>query len=505
MLGGLLETRTRKIFAIVAAAILLGAGAGVFLFRPGGPLSPFRPPSEQRYPVPPYNTAVATGPMDNNEPSIAISATDHDTLVAGSNDYNTQNSDAWCGHYVTHDRGKTWKQGLVGGYPGGPINSLTGFHGAGDPVIVPDSTGGFYYAGIAFKRARNPLNPIGFGINPGVDNCVFVARSTNNGDSFDQVVIVWAALESLVRFDDKEWVACDPNNPNNVYLVWVIFTAMLVARLMCSRSTDGGLSWSVPIAISETRAAEINLQGAAIVVDNSSAVHVTWIDYGTGNIRYAYSTDNGQSFSTPVNVAPIQPIPSPLPNCSYRTPDMTALAVDTSETGTAGSLYVTWADYASGDADVLLSYSHDGGSSWEGPVRVNNDPEANGADQFYPTVAVSAEGWVHVSFYDRRQDPNNTMLEYWWAMSFDGAMSFPLNIPMSNTSFDGAWSRTGTSDFIGDYTTIVANNETVAAVWCDMRDGSETAGQSNIYAAVVPYKELLRDNHIENVTVPWPE
>jgi hypothetical protein len=216
--------------------------------------------------------------MDNNEPSIAISATDHDTLVAGSNDYNTQNSDAWCGHYVTHDRGKTWKQGLVGGYPGGPINSLTGFHGAGDPVIVPDSTGGFYYAGIAFKRARNPINPIGFGINPGVDNCVFVARSTNNGDSFDQVVIVWAALESLVRFDDKEWVACDPNNPQNVYLVWVIFTAMLVARLMLSRSTDGGLSWSVPIAISETRAAEINLQGAAIVVDNSSAVHVTWIE-----------------------------------------------------------------------------------------------------------------------------------------------------------------------------------------------------------------------------------
>jgi len=79
---------------------------------------------------------------------------------------------------------------------------------------------------------------------------------------------------------------------------------------MCSRSTDGGRTWSAPIAISETRSAEINLQGAAIVVDNSSAVHVTWIDYGTGNIRYARSTDHGQSFSAPVNVAPIQPYPA---------------------------------------------------------------------------------------------------------------------------------------------------------------------------------------------------
>jgi hypothetical protein len=317
----------------------------------------------------------------------------------------------------------------------------------------------------------------------------------NQGGSFDQVVIVWAALESLVRFNDKEWVAVDPQT-GNVYLVWAIFTLMSTARLLFSRSTDGGASWSRPLTITETAAGELNIQGAAIVVDAQSAVHVTWIDYGSGNIRYAKSTDMGQSFSAPANVAPILPIPTPLPNCSYRTPDMTALAVDTSGANTSGSLYVTWADYGSGDADVLLSYSHDGGQSWQGPVRVNNDTEGNGIDQFFPAVAVSAEGWVHAGFYDRRSDPDNTMLEYWWAMSFDGGASFPVNIPMSNTSFDGAWSRTGGNDFIGDYTTIVADNETVAAVWCDMRDGSDAIGQSNIYGAIVPYRELVRDNDL---------
>jgi hypothetical protein len=491
----------KKLFAAVAVIILILVAVGV-AYRPGGPMNPGKM-QPVRYSIPPPNYAVTTGPRDNNEPTIAISTTDPKTMVAGSNDYNTPNSDAWCGFYTTHDGGKNWTESFIPGYPSGPQSALTGFGGAGDPVCVAAPDGSFYFAGIAFKRARMQQNPIGFGWHLGLDNCVFVARSTDNGDSFSQVVIVWAAFESLVRFDDKEWVAVDPNNANNVYLAWVIFTGMLTARLMLSRSTDGGQSWSRPIAISETTSGELNLQGTAIVVDKKSVVHVTWIDYGNNNIRYAFSTNQGQSFSTPVNVAPITPIPTPLPHGNYRTPDMTALAVDTGGGSSDGALYVTWADYGSGDADVLLSYSHDNGKSWEGPVRVNNDTDGNGADQFFPAVAVSAEGWVHVGFYDRRSDPNDTLLEYWWAMSFDGGTNFSINIPMSNASFNGDYSRTGTNDFIGDYTGIVANNQTVAAVWCDMREGTESAGQSQIYCAAVPYKELLKD-HKWPLTIPWP-
>jgi hypothetical protein len=503
MAPSFLDTRGKRLFALSAVVILLAVGLAA-LFRPGGPILPPPPPGKERYPIPPQNVILTTRPDDNNEPSIAISTVDHDTLVGGSNDYNTPNGDAWCGYYTTHDRGRTWSEKLIGGYPGGPVNALTGFKGGGDPVIVCDAGGNFYYAGIAFKRSVNPFNPIGFGITAGIANCVFVARSSDNGETFPQVVMVWAALESLVRFNDKEWIAVDPQN-GNVYLVWAIFTVMLTARLMFSRSTDGGQSWSRPLTITETSSAEFNVQGAAIVVDNESAIHVTWMGYGTNTIRYSRSTDQGQSFSTPQDVAPLVPIPSPLPNGNYRTPDMTALAVDTSGTNTSGRLYVTWADYSNGDADVYLMYSRDGGGSWDGPTRVNNDTLGNGKDQFYPTVAVSAEGWVHVSFYDRRSDPNNTMLEYWWAISFDGGETFPINIPMSNASFNGDWSRAGSNDFIGDYTTIVANNETVAAVWCDTREGSESAPDSEIYGAIVPYKELLRTNRFGDVTIPWPK
>jgi hypothetical protein len=498
-----LSPRQKKLFAIVAVALLLAIGLAI-IGRERGLISGPGDEEEEKYPFPLDNYPVTAKDNDNNEPTIAISPVDHRTMVAGSNDYNTPQGDAWPGFYTTHDGGETWSEELIPGYPGDPrISQLTGFRGGGDPVIVADSQGNFYYSGIAFKRAVNPLNPIGFGINVGLANCVFVAKSSNNGDSFDQVVIVWAALQSLVNFNDKEWVAVDPNN-GNVYLVWAIFTGLMVARLLFSRSTDGGVTWSNPLTITETFSGELNIQGSAIVVDSESVVHVTWIDFGTSQIRYARSTDQGQSFSNPSDVSPIVPIPRALPNGNYRTPTMTMLAVDTSETNTSGNLYVTWADISEGDSDVFFAYSHSNGDSWNGPIRVNNDNASNGIDQFFPAVAVSDEGWVHVGFYDRRSDENNTLLEYWWAMSFDGGLTFPINIPMSNTSFNGDYSRDNDNDFIGDYTGIVANNETVAAVWCDMREATADDGDSEIYAAIVDYKALLR-THDFDYPVPWPK
>jgi hypothetical protein len=185
---------------------------------------------------------------------------------------------------------------------------------------------------------------------------------------------------------------------------------------------------------------------------------------------------------------------------------MTMLAVDTTELNTSGNLYCTWADLSEGDSDVFLAYSHDKGDSWTGPVRVNNDNVSNEIDQFFPAVAVSEEGWVHVGFYDRRSDPNNTLLEYWWAISFDGGISWPVNVPMSNESFNGDYSRDGDNDFIGDYTGIVSVNDTVAAVWCDTREGSESDGDSEIYAAIVPYRDMLRTYEKQNdFDVPWPD
>jgi hypothetical protein len=498
-----LTPKTKKVFAAVAVCALVVVIIAVVLIKGGGMDEGKK---DEEPPVPPYeippNVPVTTLNKDNNEPSIAINPADPLNMVAGSNDYNTAASDAWPGYYTTHDGGDTWSEGLLPGHPGdSEISQLSGFKGGGDAVLVCGNDGVFYYAGIAFERSRNPLNPIGFGIVPGLDNCVFVARSDNGGDSFDQVVVVWTALHSLVRFNDKEWVAVDPNNSDNVYMVWAIFYGLVMAKLMWSASHDGGQTWSPAGTISETRSGEMSIQGSAVNVDENGDVHVTWIDFGNNNVRYAKSSDKGSSFSTPVDVAPIDPIPRYLENGNYRVPTMTMLDVDMSGTNTSGNLYVTWADQSMDASDIFLAYSHDNGASWNGPVRVNNDTEGNGVIQFFPAVSVSEEGWVHVTFYDRRNDANNTLLEYWWAVSFDGGQTFPINVPVSDTQFNGDHSRDGDRDFIGDYTGVDTINSTLACVWCDTREGSDTNGDTEIYASIFNYQEFLRTKDM-GVEVP---
>jgi len=503
-----LTAKQRKVFAVAAILILIAVVFGlVFVMnKVGGDDVKAEEPVIPPYALPP-NVPVTTLQRDNNEPSIAINPNDELNMVAGSNDYNSPQSDAWPGYYTTHDGGETWSENLIPGYPGdSEITQLTGFKGGGDPVLVCGNDGVFYYAGIAFERARNPLNPVGFGWTPLLDNCVFVARSDDGGDTFSQVEVVWTALSSLVRFNDKEWIAVDPNNSDNVYMAWSIFTGLVTARLMWSASHDGGASWSPARVISETFSGELSIQGSAMSVDENSVVHVTWIDFGSNTVRYAKSTDLGNSFETPQDVAPIDPIPRYLENGNYRVPTMTMLDVDMSGGNTSGNLYVTWADKSLGDSDVFLAYSHDNGGSWEGPIRVNNDNESNGVDQFFPAVSVSMEGWVHVTFYDRRNsDPANTLLEYWWAVSFDGGETFPINRVLTDESFNGDHSRNGDNDFIGDYTGVDTVNSTLACVWCDTREGDENNGDTEIYASIFNYQAMLTTNDWGNVTVPEVE
>jgi hypothetical protein len=153
-------------------------------------------------------------------------------------------------------------------------------------------------------------------------------------------------------------------------------------------------------------------------------------------------------------------------------------AVDLSDSNTSGNVYVTWNDYRYGDADILLIYTNDGGETWSEPVRVNDDEEGNGKDQFFPAVAVSFQGIVHIFFYDRRDDENNTLIRSYYSQSHDGGMNFTANINISDEPFDG---NNAPHPFIGDYSGMSAHNNSAYAIWCDCREGTPENGDSELY------------------------
>jgi hypothetical protein len=164
-------------------------------------------------------------------------------------------------------------------------------------------------------------------------------------------------------------------------------------------------------------------------------------------------------------------IPSPLPNTFFRDNGFGAMAADQQ---IDGYLYAVWADYRTGDADILLSRSTDDGTTWGPPVRVNDDPVGNAKDQFFPWIASSPDGYIHISWLDRREDAANHNYKAYYTYSSDHGATWAANVAVSSAA-----SNPGSSTFIGDYTGIAAQTGVVMPMWVDIRAGSN----QNAYVA----------------------
>jgi hypothetical protein len=166
------------------------------------------------------------------------------------------------------------------------------------------------------------------------------------------------------------------------------------------------------------------------------------------------------------------------------------LAWDRSGGAHNGRVYLMYTDRASltvntNDTDIYVRYSDNNGTTWTLPVRVNDDAAGNGKSQFLPKIALDqTTGNIAVSFYDCRNSSNDTLAEYWLAVSTDGGLTFAPNVKVSaGASNAGAGSGApGTSGFdYGDYTGIAFNNGIIWPCWSDNSNstGDNPAGAGN--------------------------
>ncbi|HEX9709532.1 MAG TPA: sialidase family protein [Candidatus Thermoplasmatota archaeon] len=480
--------------AIIAAALLIGVFLGAT--GPGG--TP--PGGEPPYPVldcePECNVLTGASPRPANEVTVAINPTNPLNIVGAANDYGTPNGDAWVGVYSSFDGGKSWNRTLIPGYrpsaspfpqpcAGGqlPGQGLCGFEGAGDPVLAADKDGNFYVAGIAFKRNPAPL---------GRASSIWVAKSTDGGVTWPASGVTVPVISlTTATFHDKEWLAVDPKT-SDVYVSWTAFNLLALSEIFVIHSSDGAQTWSTPVLVSsggfftgtEEDVHLPQVQGSQVEVDNNGTLHLAWIDYNVPNsLKYTRSTDKGRTWDTIQTIAPVDLIASPQPQGTYRTPTMPDMAVDLTNGTYGGSVYIWWPDDAGGDADILQVYSRDGGSTWSNVTRVNNDPEGNGASQFFPAVSVAGNGWVIGEFYDRRDDPENRLLSVYFAVSFDGGATYPVQVNVTDLGFDGDKSAGASGvGFIGDYLGIASSDFYAVGLWCDTRN-YDNGTSTDIYSA----------------------
>jgi hypothetical protein len=214
-----------------------------------------------------------------------------------------------------------------------------------------------------------------------------------------------------------------------------------------------------------------------VAVGPAGEVYALWKSPQQDLLVFQRSLDGGLSWwRRPVVVARAR-----APRISWRKTGLyaplipPALAVDRSAGPFRGRIHVVWGDLLETDQDIFASQSVDRGATWSPPVRVNDDPSGNLADQFFPRVAADGAGAVHVTFLDRRDDPTGDRYDVRLATSHDGGATFGPNIRISD-----AVHTPGDFGWIGDYTGLAIAGRTLHAIWPDAR-----AGNLDVYTRAV--------------------
>jgi hypothetical protein len=376
---------------------------------------------------------------DPNEPSIWVNPKNTQQIVAGANL-----------NFIYHsiDGGLNWNK-----------ESVSSSYGVwGDPCIMSDSSGNFYYIHLS-----NPSN------GNWIDRIV-CQKSTDGGATWSNGS--YTGLNGTAA-QDKAWTTFD-KKMQTIYVTWTQFDEYGTSNpndssiILFSKSTDFGLTWSAPLRINKLAGDCVDedntAEGAVPAIGASSEVYVCWSNRDT--LFFDRSTDGGETWLNDDIVVSTQPggwdyfIPG-----IYRCNGLPVTKTDLSGGVNHGTIYVNWTDQRNGEqnTDVFISKSIDGGFNWSEPVKVNDD--SSGHQQFFSWMDVDqVDGTVYVLFYDRR-NYTDKKTDVYLAYSTDGGQTF-TNVKVSEDSF-----TPNTSVFFGDYTNISAYNGKVAPIWA-RQDGS---------------------------------
>ena len=394
-------------------------------------------------------------------------------------------------YHVSTNGGKAWTDdSMVGGFDpytgGAPLTFQS------DPGVALDSVGHSVLSAITGNNIFDFTN-----VYENLDSEIEVAVGYGNG-------IYTSLLPTVVDFQpcnfsvlastcaiqlDKPLVTIDnvPGSPNNG-TVYVYYTAFCVQFTPCfdgnatippfssaileSHAAGAGLPFGPPNLVSGQFTQE---QFSDIVVDSHGVAHAFFDDFSTGvNISMYMSTFNGSSWVA--NLTPIAtfvPIGVASPNWVFRISgtiapgcgihgDTAYCAFSSNQVGNGPT--------ESGMSVYLATVNTGTGASTI--ARVNNDPFNDGKDHIFPWATAIDDHTVYVGWYDDRNDPFNTLAQYFVGKSTDGGKTFPKQLAVNDVPFNPCVGFPGCG-FFGDYTQLVSGpDELVHAAWSDTRDGA---------------------------------
>jgi len=363
------------------------------------------------------------------EEGIAVNPVDPQNLIAGQND--SRIGFNHCGIDYSFNGGRTWGDQLPPFWQrlnenpvghtvmGGPAAVRT-YDAGSDPALAFDSQGRAFFSCVVFDIADN-ANGILVTSSPAGAGGSFFNNVPAGGSSY---VVVEDNNNAIGH--DKEFITADSYSSSpfrdNVYVTWTVFNfscgankaSYCSSKIYFSRSTNHAVTWSKPKEISgvapglcffgnffdktqSASACDFDQGSDPVVRPNGDIVVV----FNNGNTAATnpnaqqlavVSKDGGTTWSKPVLAGNDVVVGEPqcdfgrgpeecIPGVFIRTNDFPRITVNRGN----GNLYATWQDYRSGEFDIQMSSSTDGGKTWtEAKAAVNPD---SGKDHYFAAVS----------------------------------------------------------------------------------------------------------------------
>jgi hypothetical protein len=335
------------------------------------------------------------------------------------------------------DGGSTW----------GPPGFLHDTFNSGDPASpferVSDPSVAYDAAHGVWLVSSIPLLP-----NTSVPT-VLVNRSTDDGLTWGRAISLPPPVSNSVDLD-KNWTVCDSHAASP-------FFGHCYTELdnfgdgdleLMSTSTDGGLTWSVPI---RTDGNDKGLGGQP-VVQPSGRVIVPFESLN-GTISSFHSDNGGASWSKAVTVSHIR--------FHRNTGGLRTSPLPSAEIAGDGRVFVAWEDCRfikkCPANDIVFSSSADG-ISWSEVARVPIDDVTSGVDHFIPGLAVDPTTSASTTrlalsyyFYPDTSCAGGCQLDVGYISSPDGGAHWGAPTQLAGPMTLGQIALTSQGPMVGDY------------------------------------------------------
>jgi hypothetical protein len=240
------------------------------------------------------------------------------------------------------------------------------------PKNITPHNGGAFVPRIAVDSAEN-LNIV-WG-DTFIGKRVVYTRSTDMGGSFSELIDISRSTGSA--FEPE--IALDPQN--SIHIVWEDDASGSKA-IMYTRSTDDGASFSTPRQLSQGSG---NALESYIAIDANGRIYVSWSQETNGTVQafFTRSTNQGATFSTPVNLS------------NAANGDVRKTCIATFQ----NTVYVAYNNDDGSDHQAYVLTSTDAGATFGEPVQIS-DASRNKGRAHSVAMVVDSRGTLHTVWID---------------------------------------------------------------------------------------------------------